>query len=370
MSVYFEKEVRDTETESGVTTGRGLTPDEIKSANIQDEERCKEEMRRKEEAEKARIREERESRDAGLWNEDFVSFIAGSRVIKLFRNVLALLIGVYLSVQFLSFLRLTADPCLPVRWGARIASVGIILAVVWIVCYARRVFSRLPKFKKETYPPDDDPSALVARLKSDYLEKFSKDMHELAKLDRKIDGKEIRLSEDIQTLRSMNVDDPKCWLGQFESFQKNQAGVAKGIVADCAVLVALKTAACPWNFADVIIVFMNTTLMVTALARVFNRKVSSVEAFRLAFKWAVELYVTGRMQEVSEAGVSALVDGANSALGENACDGVLSSFAPVLKKILGKSVEGAVNAYMVHRLGACAIRDFESVYFKSHVQNG
>ena len=63
---------------------------------------------------------------------------------------------------------------------------------------------------------------------------------------------------------------------------------------------------------------------------------------------------------VAVAGVT--VDGAASFLDDSETWGdVLQTSAPILKKVLGKGVEGFANGYMAYRLGKKAIESFRAL---------
>lgn len=127
------------------------------------------------------------------------------------------------------------------------------------------------------------------------------------------------------------------------------------VVKECAMQTGLKTAVCPWSTGDVLIVFINTTLMACSIARIFHRRIDKNQAIRLAFKWIGQLYLVGQMQDLADCAAKGIADKVSDILKEvDLAEGCCS----VLKPFMGKAAEGAGNAYLVYRLGRCAIREF------------
>lgn len=82
---------------------------------------------------------------------------------------------------------------------------------------------------------------------------------------------------------------------------------------------------------------------------------ASAMSFRLAFKWVGQLYLVGQMQDLTDCAAKGIADKVSDILKEvDLAEGCVS----VLKPFMGKAAEGAGNAYLVYRLGRCAIREF------------
>ena len=187
------------------------------------------------------------------------------------------------------------------------------------------------------------------------------------------------------------------WIDDFKQFHKDQEDRAYEIVKTYCKLVALKTAACPWKAIDMVIVFVNLTLMVEKIATVYNRRVSKGGAFRLLIHWFANIYISGELGAISErasdkvadwltsgdgvkrgveAGASVAEVAAEQAAGsasaavttsEQISDGaigeslagVFSASLPILSRFVGKAAEGAINAYFAYRMGKRAIEEFQ-----------
>lgn len=138
------------------------------------------------------------------------------------------------------------------------------------------------------------------------------------------------------------------WLYLFKDFQRMQDERAKEIIGKTWKLVAIKTAASPWKIVDMIAVVYNSTVMITRLAKLYNRRTSSQAAFRLVCRWIINIYIAGEMGEVAQ--------GATEWASAN--DLISATYKP-LAGFVGKIAEGGANAFLVYRLGSRAM-----VYFR------
>ena len=201
-----------------------------------------------------------------------------------------------------------------------------------------------------------------------------------------------KVSECISRLcDGSRYSDAGGWIDDFSRFQKDQEGRAYEVVKTYCALVALKTAACPWKAIDMIIVFVNLTLMVEEIARVYNRRVSRGGAFRLLCHWFASIYISGELGAITEQASDKVAewmmggDGAKSGLragtavaeatadqvSQGVADGVanggmfesltsvFSASIPVLSRFAGKAAEGAINAFLAYRMGKRAIEEFQ-----------
>lgn len=159
----------------------------------------------------------------------------------------------------------------------------------------------------------------------------------------------------------------QAWFEGFLRFQETQVAQAKTVVRKYCTLIGLKTAMCPWKIIGVVCVLVNTTLMVSQIATVFNRRISSIAASRLVIHWCVNLYVSGELGEVVEKAASSVGQTAADAAKEQDWfgDGNFGDFVghslPTLSKWVGKVAEGATNAYLACRIGRLAIEEFKAV---------
>lgn len=310
----------------------------------QNEERRKQELINK-------IKEEEAKREKEAWSADFIAAIAGSKVVRLVSIVVGLFIGTYLVSNLMDLLRLIDSPNVVVRIVAIVLSAVLALGIVVSIWYAYCVFRKLPSIKPEKYVQGEDKMGVVKRLSENYIAKFPDETCELVKFDKG----DVVISNLIRDLKEMNPE-PDCdkWFKKFEELQENQRKIADAIILDTWKSVGIKTAACPWKAADALIVFVNTTLMVASLAEVYHRRMTKMAAFRYVVKWLGLLYVSGRLQDMSES----CVDQAGH-LAEPLAN--LFTTIPLLKQFVGKVAEGGVNAYMTYRLGNYAVNEFKAL---------
>lgn len=137
------------------------------------------------------------------------------------------------------------------------------------------------------------------------------------------------------------------WIRLFKEFQSLQDERAKAIIRRAWELVAVKTAASPWKIVDMIAVIYNSTVMVTRLARLYNRRTSGRAAFRLVCRWFINIYIAGEMGDVTQGAVE----------WASANDLISATYKP-LAGFIGKIAEGGANAFLVYRLGCRAMAYF------------
>ena len=316
-------------------------------------QRQNEECRKQEIIKKMKEEEARREKDA--WSADFIAAIAGSKVVRLISIVVGLFVGTYLVSNLMDLLRLIDSPNLVVRIVAMVLSAVLTLGIGVSIWYAYCVFRKLPSFKPEKYVQGDDKMGVVKRLSKNYIAKFPEETWELVKFDKG----DVVISSLIQDLKEMNPES-NCdkWLEKFEELQENQRKIADAIILDSWKSVGIKTAACPWKSADALIVFVNTTLMVASLAEVYHRRMTKMAAFRYVVKWLGLLYISGRLQDMSESCVDMAGHMAEPL-------GNLFTTIPLLKQFIGKAAEGGANAYMTYRLGNYAVNEFKALSITS-----
>lgn len=349
MSVYRENVPPPSSVSAAQPQAGSGADDELvrsRCVALQEEEKAN---RLRERVRKAR--EEAERREKAAWSADFVAAIAGSKAVRLVTMVVGLLVGTCLVSNLLDLLRLVESPNPVVRAVAVALSSALAFGIAVCIWYAHCTFGKLPSFKPVTLVRGQEPTEAAKRLAEGYMSKFPAEASELVKLDRG----EVAISGLILELKGMDPeDDGAGWLGKFEELQRRQGKIAELIIADSWKSVAIKTAACPWKSADMLIVFVNTTMMVASIAQVYHRRLTRMAAFRYVVRWFGFLYVSGRLQDMSES----CADMAGNMV--EPLGGVFTT-VPLLKQLVGKTAEGVANAYMTYRLGNCAVKEFKAL---------
>ena len=178
----------------------------------------------------------------------------------------------------------------------------------------------------------------------------------------------VKYLDKLRGKEKAHYSDEKGWLDDFNFFSCLQRSRANKIIGHYSKLIGLKTAASPWKFVDIICVFLNSTLMVADLAQLYNRRVDRSSAFRLVFRWFLNIYISGELGQISAKAAEAigeqLKEPAKDALSDlgwldGDWAGTVAQSIPFISKFAGKIVEGGVNAYFAIRMGRKAVAAFE-----------
>ena len=240
----------------------------------------------------------------------------------------------------------------------RLAFDGIALLELVIVLYValfwRRTFAALPEVKQlKRNDFVDALPALTEKLRSDYIDRFP-GLDEYARTAGF--SEDAPILQMLARLKDHLYADSAGFMEDFERFQGLQDARASEIIKKYAKTIAVKTAASPWKVVDVISVFLNSTLMVCKLAKVYQRKTTRHEASRLVVRWFVNLYISGELGQIVEGGADIISNGVSEWIGREGVAAFVQPAVPLLAKFGGKFAEGGMNAYLAYRLGrrACA----------------
>jgi len=234
------------------------------------------------------------------------------------------------------------------------------VSVVWYVAYyAKKTFAELPKvtqIHRNEY--SGALHTLAGKLKSEYIRQFP-DQDRYAELSG-FERNHAALSM-LARLRDHKYADSVGFMEDYDRFQQEQDKQALAIIKRYATIIGIKTAASPWKIVDIIAVFFNSTMMVSKIAKVYHRKVSRQQAFRLVMHWCVNLYISGELAQIAEGAADSIAKGAEDWLGKEGVASVLQPVVPLLSKFGGKMAEGGINAYLAYRLGGRACDQFREL---------
>lgn len=232
-----------------------------------------------------------------------------------------------------------------------ILPVAFVPAILAVFCWRLR---RLPGIEQVSESEFAAPAELRRKLAESYLAALP-DAEEYADAGGfKDDGEKKTRTLLVQCIRRLQGEIPgryaasSGWIDDFRAFQEMQDARAGEIISRYAAWTGLKTAASPWKIVDMAVVFHHSTAMIAALARLYNRKISSSAAVRLAIHWTANIYLSGQLGDVAQEAASWASDFASAAL-------------KPLAAILGKAAEGGTNAMLVARLGASAKKAFRAL---------
>lgn len=260
------------------------------------------------------------------------------------------IIGSIFIVRFVTLVRDVMS--LPYIWRclSLILLAEVILLLGWVAMRGIRLFRALPSFDSvnDSLSPEDQRKRLEPYVNDSQLISPSEFGNVL-----------------LEKLRDQNNygGDGIGWMADFQNFQKSQDDAAWNIVKSAAKKVAVSTATTKWAVIDMACVAYLSSLMIADLATLYNRRISSQQAFRLTVRWATDIYVSGEIDSVARE------------LGENVGQFLADQFEGILMSVpmgitigkiagkgagffLGRLAEGTANALLVIRLGQKAIKSF------------
>lgn len=317
--------------------------------NLAEDAKRRDECREKACRDKRRKAEEERMKWEHKWKEDFSTLLKKGIAFKFVFWTIILFIAAYISTNFISLIKLFVEGNGLVRVVIGFVIVLLFSMICFCTYYALRLLRELPKFKTVQEGAKDDESR---RILYDYIKEFPSEENFTGAY-----ANGVCFSDSVQRLKELDLED-KGYRGierEFKNFQNRQEEIALDIVKKCAIATGLKTAASPWKSADVLIVFINATLMTCAIARVYNRRFDKHQALRYVIKWLGVLYVAGQGEEIKEKVADAVSE--NLEVGSNVLTAVLGKF-------VGKAAEGGLIGLLVYRLGKMAIKEFALMELK------
>lgn len=256
------------------------------------------------------------------------------------------------------------------RLVAALGALSIPVAIFGFVAFrVWRLFGGLPSFEQVRMSRERSYE-VKHRLSTGYLARLP-DAETYAR-EAGFEGDRRRQVVDIlDRLRGgKRYSDEVGWLDDFGEFERLQSERASAIIRRSCKLIGLKTAASPWKLVDVICVFWNSTQMVVQLARLYNRRVNRGAAFRLVFRWFLNIYVSGELGQLGESVSGAIGDNLKEPVRESLSDigwldgdwsETVASAMPTISKFVGKVAEGGLNAFLAYRMGCKAVVGFKPV---------
>ena len=247
--------------------------------------------------------------------------------------------------------------------------VVVIICAIWT---AFRIFMRLPPgvncnvadcVGEDGRLLEDKVNHLRTRLIKKYLPWFCRDNH----LERLFGKKKSRkVKEKVECLcRSPEEDGymqkTNDWLKVYKEFQDELKQRAEKIRDKYANAIALFTITSPKSQLDVIGTLFFSTRMLLGIARIFNKRMTRLGAFRLALSWAVHIYAIGEMQAIGAkvGGVLSTTIGMFIGLFTKASLG--DTIGKVVDRAVSLGIEGGVNKKLTCLLGDKAIKEFVAV---------
>ncbi len=257
-------------------------------------------------------------------------------------------------------------------WAALALVVAVALWGLWLL----RNLPDVPRVIAADFA--DNPEAFRKTLQRGYLSRLG-DETEYVKRAGFSEKDSAEIASRIRRLRSQGATSAASalaghataadgqayldWPTAMRILQEKQDERAGEIINKAMGLIAVKTAASPWKIVDALAVFYVSAMMIFEIAKVYNRRTSKAGAFRLAGRWAFNIYVAREMSTAAESGVGVVTGAAGHLMKPNGISGAIASSLPLVGKIASKAVEGGANALFARSLGKRAIREFHSVEF-------
>ena len=241
----------------------------------------------------------------------------------------------------------------PARAAALALEGAFALVLVWSLARLALALRALPAFPQVSAEEARVPRRLAARLRA-HVRSLGAPEKWAAACGFAPGDPAPALLRRLAEARHLDRD---AWLQDWAEFSGLVDARAREIAARRAKLVAVKTAASPWRAVDGLAVSWHSTAMTAELAVLHGRRMSRRDAFRYAARAAFSLWVAGTAGDVAEAAserLPELFDGENF-------PAWAARALPFGGKLLGKTAEGAANAWLVWRLGRRAAAAFRPV---------
>ncbi len=142
------------------------------------------------------------------------------------------------------------------------------------------------------------------------------------------------------------------WLKEFEeSFVHILDKAARKRIRAYTRTVAVGTAASPIRFIDQMIVLYSSLRLINELLEIYNLRPAFGQSATVLSRAIIQAYLSGVIGEQSEAGVEAFSDYYESIFGEISFATGISAATDATRFILPKVSEGALNGFLIWRLG-------------------
>jgi uncharacterized membrane protein YcjF (UPF0283 family) len=294
---------------------------------------------------------------------------------------IAALILLYIGSHTIRIVHDIATLPAPAMWAAIVFAAVVVGFLLYSLARAAMFFSRLSKrpqidLEQLRSPGYYDTKGQYEKARNQFLVPFVEDLRDLSGEDRAqfaalAGGEGIFDSAERLAIKDRAITNRE-WIDEFlDNIQEPLVAAAEERVTHYAKWVALKTAISPWPLVDVAAVLYNSSLMVTDLAIIFNRRFTRPDTVRIMLHLFFAIYISGQAQQAVESVAGAMTGApdhaSDAAVGaaeaDLASDGsfledlhsgaanILGGTMNALKGVGSKVVEGLVNALIVRRLG-------------------
>ncbi|EFI33571.1 hypothetical protein Dthio_PD0905 [Desulfonatronospira thiodismutans ASO3-1] len=218
---------------------------------------------------------------------------------------------------------------------------------------ALKMLAQRRRFRWLAQQKQDEAREVLAGYLKDYKVKdvdadtLGLDRQELARID----------SYRQNLLDSYGHLDSATWLKQMdETFVHALDRAANRRIRLYSRNVGLGTAASPIKFIDQLIVLYASLKLISELLQIYNLRPAMGQSLTILARSIIQAYLSGIIGEHSEAGVETFGDYYESIFGEISFATGVSAAADATRYALPKAGEGALNGFLVWRLGRHARR--------------
>ena len=153
-------------------------------------------------------------------------------------------------------------------------------------------------------------------------------------------------------LDSSGYADSAHWLKELdETFVHILDRTARKRIRTYTRAVALGTAASPIRFIDQMIVFYASLKLISELTQIYSLRPAMGQSVTILARSIIQAYLSGLIGEHAEAGVDTLGDYYENIFGEISLTTGISAATDAARFIMPKAGEGALNGFLVWRLG-------------------
>ncbi len=283
---------------------------------------------------------------------------------------LGAVLGLFLLNQGLRFAGQISGLDLP--WNA-LAIAGFALFVGVILLIAIRLANRLLAFRSLTRFDLKALNLLAERRRfrllaekkqqeartilTGYIQDFGPQQIKDRVIGLKTEERSGLLACRDRLLDSQGYMDAASWLQDFEAnFVQVLDKTARSRIRAYTRSVALGTAASPIKFIDQLIVLYAAFKMISELMQIYNLRPALGQSAAILARSIIQAYLSGVIGEQSEAGLESFADYYESIFGEISFATGLSAATEATRYILPKASEGALNGFLLWRLGRQAQR--------------
>jgi uncharacterized membrane protein YcjF (UPF0283 family) len=328
---------------------RSLTPEEIESLRQQQEDLGAEFEKKLLELEKSGLRI-----PAGIYRAVMWALLLMGAVLGLF------IVGQ--GVRFAAQVSSLSVPWNILATGLFLVFLGMILLVVFKVfksfmllkkkskidLKALDVLARRKRFQQLAMKKKEEARKVLAGYVQDY--NLSPDGRNLPGLEKK-DMEKLRIFKQSLTDKKEYLDSAR-WLKEFEeSFVHVLDKAARARIRAYTKAVSVGTAASPVRFIDQMIVLYSSLRLVSELLEIYNLRPAFAQSTTVLSRAIIQAYLSGAIGEHSEAGVEAFSDFWEGIFGEISLATGFSAATDATRFILPKVSEGALNGFLIWRLG-------------------